>query len=159
MTPKLSNLILFGFTLMVINSAVGQSKQQEKMKQLSFMIGDWVGVSSLIENDKVVSSIPAYQSISYQVDQHIICINLKSETLTLHTVIYYDEDLATYFYNPYYKKGSAKYPAQFSEGNFIVKASKNKRFVFCLTLEGNFQEYGEVLKDGKWQKYFEDNFK
>lgn len=123
------------------------------------MVGDWVGTSTTYKNDSVATKIPAFEKISYKLDEHIITIDLYSELLQLHTIIFYDEEEKTYYYNPYYKKGSAKYKAEFKEGKFIVWPSETKRFVFKLTPEGNFQEYGEILDKGRWVTYFKDNFK
>ncbi|MFN2261050.1 MAG: hypothetical protein ABR595_03175 [Psychroflexus sp.] len=142
-----------------VNATLAQQVQQEKMAELDFMIGAWVGLSTSIDNGRVVSSVPAFQNISYKVDKHIISIDLQSENLQLHTVIYYSEEDKTYFYNPYYKSGTAKYRATCLNGKLIVNASKTKRFIFKLTPDGNLQEYGENFENGKWVKYFEDNFK
>lgn len=129
------------------------------MDKLSFMTGHWVGISTTYKNDTIATQVPAYQKISYKVDKNIITIDLNSETLKLHTVIYYDEKEQTYFYNPYYKNGSAKYPAILKDGKLVVSPNNKKRFIFQLLENGTFREYGETLENGKWIKYFEDNFK
>ena len=43
-----------------------QTIQQEKMKDLSFMAGDWVGTSKSIAEQET-HSIPAYQNIQYKI--------------------------------------------------------------------------------------------
>jgi len=148
----------FIICLFLFNSALGQTLKQEKMEQLSFMIGEWVGTSKLYTNEIVSQEVPAYQKITYSLDKSIIIIQLKSETLQLHTVIYYDDKEKTYYYNPFSKKGARKLPAEYKNGQFIVSSPNNKRFIFSKTSEGGFQEYGEQLINGKWIKYFEDNF-
>lgn len=145
--------------LMATIPASGQTVAQEKMQQLRFMVGDWVGISKTYKKDTVSTQIPAFESINYKIDQNIITIDLYSESLQLHTVIYYDEERGEYLYNPFYKNGAGKYSATYQDGQFIVQPNKKKRFIFHLTPEGDFQEYGEELKDGKWVKYFEDTFK
>lgn len=145
--------------LTTLHTALGQASRQEKMEQLSFMVGDWVGTSTTYKNDTVATKIPAFEKISYKLDQHIITIDLHSELLQLHTIIYYDEKEKTYYYHPYYKKGRGAYKAEYTDGKFIVWPSETKRFVFKLTPEGNFQEYGEILDKGRWVTYFEDIFK
>jgi len=86
-------------------------------------------------------------------------IELQSDLLQLHTIIYYDEESGQYIYNPYSEKGVRKLPAALKDGKFIVSASDTNRFVFSRTSKDTFQEYGEGYKDGKWTRYFEDNFK
>lgn len=142
-----------------IGSVVGQTSRQEKMEQLNFMIGEWVGISTAYQNDTIVKQVPAMEKISYRLDKNLITIDLQSETLKLHTVIYYDDKDEKYYYNSYYKEGTGKYPAEYKDGKFIVSPNKSKRFIFHLTPKGNFQEYGEKFENGEWIKYFEDNFK
>ena len=102
--------------------------------------------------------VPAFEKISYKLDQNIITIDLQSESLQLHTIIYYNEKAEKYYYHPYYKTGTARYEAMFKDNKFIVTPNDTKRFIFHLTKEGKFQEYGEKLENCKWIKYFEDNF-
>ena len=137
----------------------GQSIRKEKMSQLSFLVGEWIGTSKSFKNGKLEKEIAAFEKIEYQLDNHILTVDLNSESLQLHTVIYYDEEDKTYYYNPFYKTGAAKYKAEFDGKKLIVKPSAKKRFVFILDKQGNFTEYGEILTNGKWVKYFEDVFK
>lgn len=151
----ISILIIF----LTIPIASGQTIQQQQMARLDFLIGDWVGVAAVYEDGAIAKQVPAYEKISYALNKSIITIDLKSESLQLHTVIYYDETNQTYYYNSYSKKGAGRYMAALVENKFIVTASPTKRFIFHRTPEGNFQEYGEKLVNEKWVKYFEDNFK
>ena len=125
------------------------------MQQLSFMIGDWEGVSTSFK-EAGNSKVTAHEVVQYKVDKHVITLDLKSESLTLHTVIYYDEQEQTYYYCPFYKKGAGKYKGEYVDGQFLVSFNPTKRLVFQQSPEGYFHEYGETLKDGKWVKYFED---
>lgn len=137
--------------------AYAQSEKEAKMKQLAFMVGDWVGTSTTYEGGEIKEQVPAYQEISYDLDSNIIVIELHSELLQLHTIIYYDEMEGRFSYNPYSKSGVRQLPAELIDGRLIVKASETKRFIFSLS-ETGFREYGEQLIEGKWEKYFEDNF-
>jgi hypothetical protein len=128
------------------------------MQKLEHFTGDWVGISKAFENGKVTREIPAFEKISYKVDKHILTIDLYSESLKLHTVIYYDEEDETYYYNPFYKTGTARYPAKLVDGKLIVSPSESKRFIFEITAEGQFREYGETYENGQWVPYFEDVF-
>ncbi len=122
------------------------------------MIGEWVGTSKLIQNDSVVKEVTALQTIRFDLNKSVIIIDLKSETLNLHTIISYNEKDKTYYYNPYSENGSRRLPAQLVKNQFIVNSNNSKRFIFNLIHKNKFQEYGEKLIDGKWVKYFEDNF-
>jgi len=145
--------------LLLMHTLSGQSVSQQKMDSLHFMVGQWVGISTSIKDGKVVSEIPAFQSIKYALNKHAILIDLKSESLQLHTVIRYDEKDKTYYYNPFSERGARKLPADFENGKFIVRASDTKRFIFERTGPNSFREYGENFENGKWVKYFEDKFK
>lgn len=141
------------------NLAFAQSVKKEKMQQLSFLVGEWVGTSrSFDDNGNLKSEGPAFERISYDLDQHILVVELNSETLQLHTIIYYDEDDQTYYYNPFSKRGARKLPAELVDGKFVVNSSDERRFIFESHEENKFREYGEKLIDGKWVKYFEDTF-
>jgi hypothetical protein len=135
-----------------------QSIQKQKMEQLSHLVGEWVGTAKLYENGEITSEIPAYESIAYDLDSSILVVKLNSEKLQLHTIIYYDVRDQTYYYYPFSKRGVRGIPATFEDGNLIVHSSETRRYVFGITSEGGFREYGEVLVDGKWVKYFQDDF-
>ncbi len=159
LTFNILNSLLLFFVLTGANMSFAQSEAQEMMGKLNFMVGEWFGTSTSFKNDSILKQVPAQQSINYKLDSNLITIDLKSEALQLHTVIYFDEKEQKYYYNPFYINGAGKYDAEFKEGRLIVWPNKNTRFIFQLTSKGDFQEYGENLVDGKWIKYFEDNFK
>lgn len=145
--------------IFLFHSVVGQSLKQEKMEQLSYMIGEWVGTSKLYENGLVSQEGPAFEKIAYNLDKNILVIDLNSAFLQLHTIIYYDEKDQKYYYYPFSKNGVNRYPAEFKNGQLIVWPNEKKRFIFSRTSDGGFMEYGEKLVDGEWIKYFEDTFK
>ena len=155
---RLTLLLLLIYLAAFAPTILAQSIQKEKMANLSFMVGEWVGNSTTYKEGSA-TTIPAYEKISYKVDSHLITIDLKSESLMLHTVIYYNEEEQTFYYCPFYKKGAGKYKGSFKDGKFLVKFNDEKKLTFQLTKEGYFQEYGEKLIDGKWEKYFEDILK
>lgn len=152
----IASLLLILFTLS-FQFTFAQNGKKLKMHELNFMIGDWVGTSTTYEKGDIKNQVPAYQKISYDLDSTIIVIELHSELLQLHTIIYFDENNNSYSYNPFSKSGVRRLPAELIDGKLIVNASESKRFIFMRT-ESGFLEYGENLVDGVWQKYFEDNF-
>lgn len=137
---------------------VSLSFAQKEIQKLDFMVGEWIGTSTTIKADTVFSKVPAFEAISYKLDKNIITIDLASESLKLHTVIYYSDKDGTYYYNPFYKSGAATYPAKYERGRLIVSPNNRKRFIFTTDEAGNFIEYGEELINGEWKKYFEDRF-
>jgi len=144
-------LILFNTS----NVLFAQTTAADKMAELSFMIGDWKG-SSKSYDGKNVKEVTAHEIVQYKLDKHIITIDLESQSLKLHTVIYYDKKERSYFYCPYYKKGTGKYRGQLVDGRFKVSFNNERRLWFQLTPNGEFHEYGEHIKDGQWVTYFED---
>ena len=153
---KYYSLFIF---LFLINPIVGQSTKQEKMEQLEFMVGEWIGTSKVYEDGIISKQGAAYQKISYDLEKSILVIELNTEMLQLHTIIYYDEKDGKYYYYPFSKRGVSRYPAEYENGQLTVWSNKKNRFIFSRTPEGGFREYGEKLIDGKWLKYFEDTFK
>ena len=128
------------------------------MEQLNFLIGEWVGTSKIYENGVVSKQCPAFENISYDLDKNILVIELNTEFLQLHTIIYYDEKDQKYYYYPFSKRGVGKYPAEYKDGQLVVSRDEKTRYIFRSTPEGGFQEYGEKLINGKWTKTFEDTF-
>jgi len=148
-------LLLFGSI-----SVMGQTQEQNNMEQLNFMIGEWIGVSSIMDNDTILKQGPIFEKIEYKLDKNLITIDLNSSMLQLHTVIYYDVDDKKYYYCPYSKgKAGGKYPGEFKDEKFIVWFNENYKLVFQLTPEGDFIEYGEKFKNGLWVKNFKDVLK
>jgi hypothetical protein len=139
-------------------SVLAQSLKQEKMEQLNFMIGEWVGTSKVYENGVLSRQGSAYENISFDLDKSILVIELNTEFLQLHTIIYYDEKDQKYYYYRFSKGGAARYPAEYKDGQLIVWRDEKTRFFFSRTPEGGFQEYGEQLINGEWTKTFEDIF-
>ena len=144
--------------LLFSHSVFGQNEKQEKMELLNFMVGEWIGTSKIFENGEVIQEGSAYEKISYDLDKNILVIELNTEMLQLHTIIYYDEKDSTYYYYPFSKRGVNSYPAEYTDGQLIVNSSETKRFIFHRTSDGSFQEYGEQRINGKWTRYFEDTF-
>lgn len=145
--------------IFLYNSVFAQNLKQEKMEQLDFMIGEWVGTSKVYENGVVARQGSAYENISYDLDKSILVIELNTEFLQLHTIIYYDEKDQKYYYHRFSKSGAARYPAEFRDGQLIVWRDEKTRFFFGSTPQGGFQEYGQELINGEWIKIFEDTFK
>jgi len=140
------------------NSAFAQKLEKEKMEQLSYLVGEWIGTSKIYENGEVVKTGSAYEKISYDLDKSILVIELNTEFLQLHTVINYHEKDQKYYYHRFSKEGAAIYSAEFKDGQLIVWKDEKTRFFFTSTPSGGFQEYGEQLINGEWVRTFEDTF-
>ncbi|GGG45108.1 hypothetical protein GCM10011414_13320 [Croceivirga lutea] len=132
--------------------------QNEKMEQLNFMVGEWIGTTKSYENGKVTKEGAAFQRIQYDLEKSILVIELNTEFLLLHTIIYYDAKDETYYYYPFSKNGVSRYPASFIDGKLVVQPNDARRFTFSQTTDGGFREHGEQLVDGEWITYFEDTF-
>ena len=156
---KASKYFYFIVLIFLYNSVFAQNLKQEKMEQLNFMIGEWVGTTKVYENGVVARQGSAYENISYDLDKSILVIELNTEFLQLHTIINYDEKDQKYYYYRFSKGGAARYPAEYKDGQLIVWRDEKTRFFFSRTQEGGFQEYGEQLINGEWTKIFEDTFK
>lgn len=144
--------------LFLCNSVFAQDVKQEKMEQLSFLVGEWIGTSKVYDKGVVTKQCAAYEKISYDLDKNILVIELNTEFLQLHTIVYYDEADQKYYYHPFSKTGGGRYPAEFKEGRLVVQRDDKTRYVFGSTPGGGFQEYGEKMINGEWVKTFEDTF-
>ncbi len=155
---KAARIIGFILLFFLTNSSFAQNLKQEKMEQLNFLVGEWVGTSKIYENGVLAREGSAYEKISYDLDRNILVIELNTEFLQLHTIILYDEEDQKYYYHRFSKAGAARYPAEYKDGQLIVWRDENTRFFFRGTPDGGFQEYGEQLIEGEWIKTFEDSF-
>jgi hypothetical protein len=156
---KYINGYLIPFLLLLSVSAFSQNIKQEKMAQLGILVGEWVGTSKIYENGEVTKEVPAFEKISYDLDSSILVVELNSQSLQLHTIIYYDEEDQTYYYYPFSKRGVNRATATFENGRLIVRPNNERRYIFGRTPDGGFREFGEKLVEGKWVKYFQDDFK
>lgn len=156
---KASQYIYVIALVFLYNSAFAQNLKQEKMEQLGFLVGEWIGTSKIYENGLLTRQGAAYEHISYDLDKSILVIELNTEFLQLHTIINYDEEDQKYYYHRFSKEGAARYPAEYKDGQLIVWKDEKTRFFFGSTPEGGFQEYGEQFINGEWTKTFEDTFR
>ena len=150
--------LLFYFSTITFLS-IAQEVTSNKMAQLEFMVGEWIGISKTYDNGKLIRQVPAYESVYYDLDSSLLVLQFNSETLQLHTIIYFDDKKGTYSYNAFSKRGVRPAPAILKDGKLIVQSTETKRFIFTRTEDGGFREYGEKLIDGKWVLYFQDDFR
>ncbi len=149
-------LLVWAFLMPSISA---QNTEINKMDQLSFLVGEWIGTSKIYENGVVVKEGAAYEKISFDLNNTILVITLNTEFLKLRTIVTYDQTDQKYYYHRFSKDGFARYPAEYIDGKLVVWRDEKTRFFFTKTVDGNFQEYGEQLIDGKWIRSFEDTFK
>ena len=154
----LNNLIIGIALLFLFQPAFSQSINKEKMKQLDFLVGEWIGTSKIYNNGIVSKEGAAFEKISYKLDTSILVIELNTEFLQLQTIVNYNEKDQKYYYHRFSKDGFAIYPAEFKQGQLIVWKNDETRFFFTTDENGNFKEYGEQLINGSWIKIFEDTF-
>ena len=145
--------------LIICQSVFAQNVKKEKMEQLNFLIGEWIGTTTIYEDGIVTREGSAYEKISYDLNKSVMVIELNTDFLQLRTIILFDENDQKYYYHRFSKEGAAVYPAEFQDGQLIVWKDDTTRFFFRRMPDNGFQEYGEKLIDGKWTKIFEDNFK
>ena len=148
----------FLILLFVLTTGGLLAQDADKMKDLAPFVGHWIGTSTGFQESKITRSEPAFEKIAMGLDGNTLEIDLYSESLRLHTIIYYSAEEDIYKYNPFYKSGSASYPAKFENGKLVVTPTPEKRFIFEIMPDGRFREYGEQKKNGVWEKYFEDIF-
>ena len=133
-----------------------QTTEKRALAQLAFLVGDWIGTSSSFKSGKT-NTVVVREEVSYELDQELIVLRVKSPSIKLHTIIQYSQKDNCYYYHPFSQRGSGKYKGDFIDDKFIVHFDKKRRLVFEKTSKNGFREYGETLKDGHWVKYFEDN--
>lgn len=157
MTPPKTTRYFTLLILLFLAATVGAQKQ-EQMEQLNYLVGEWIGTTTIYKNGEVLKQGAAFEKIAYDLDRSILVIELNTEFLQLRTIINYHEEDGKYYYHRFAKDGAARYPAEFKDGQLIVWKDDKTRFFFGTTPAGGFREYGEQLVDGKWVMTFEDIF-
>ncbi len=145
--------------LLITALSIQAQTEKEALGKLSFMIGNWEGNSTAFL-EKSNKSVDVTENVSYKMNGSLVVLDVKSPWIELHTIISYSVKDQCYYYHPFSKKGLRdKYKGNFEDNVFRVYFSKERRLTFTLTKEDYFHEFGENLKDGKWEKYFEDILK
>lgn len=75
----------FGFLILLLCMTIptiGQTKAQEKMEHLSFMVGKWLGTSTSFKNDTITNQVAAFEQIGFKVEGHVMTIDLNSASLS-----------------------------------------------------------------------------
>lgn len=137
-----------------------QSPEQKAIKALSFLTGEWKGTGQSYPLEKS-KPYDVLSKVSFDLDGELLIIyhrsfRGKASVLHLHTVIYYDQKDRSYYYNAYTKSGTRPFKCQLESQQFICYRGTDYRLIFGITDKGQFNEYGEKLRDGQWQKTFED---
>ncbi len=159
----LKHIIFTAITIIFfVNSTLvsAQSAEQKAMKKLSFLIGDWKGSGTSFpkEENKPYDVI---STVEYDLDGELLVLRHRSTrgdktVLALHTLIYFNKEDGHYYYNAYRRNGARPFKCKLNDGQFICEINGNYRLTFQKTKEGNFNEFGQRLIDGKWVKNFED---
>lgn len=138
------------------NLIYSQEVEKKEMAKLSFLIGNWTGNSySYSKND--TTKVKVNESANYILEGNVITLDVYSSSVQLHTLITYSVKDSCYYYQPTSKTESySKSKGYFKDGKFIVYFDNQSRLIFEKTENGEFHEYGETLKKGGWEKYFED---
>lgn len=151
-------LLLFSFSS---NADDAATVAQIKMKALSFLVGNWVGEGQSYDDAGVGSPYTDTESVWFDAEDSLLIIQAKGVRddkpfYGIHTVIYYDEAVEHYWYNPYTAGGARAFSCNLVDKKFLCHtADKTFRLTFRRTDEGQWNEFGERLVDGQWKKTFE----
>lgn len=132
-----------------------QLTEKQALAKLSFLMGDWSGTSCVYRGADT-SCVKVQERVHYILGGDAITLDVSSTSLELHTLVTYSVKDACYYYEPFSKTGSSKHKGQVVDGRFVVSFNATNRLTFTKTSAGEFHEYGETLREGKWVKYFED---
>jgi hypothetical protein len=150
---------------LLMNSSLSMAEEetlhQDKIKALSFLVGSWAGEGRSYADDGSNSSYFDTEDVWFDVENSLLIIQAKGfrdnkQFYGIHTVIYYDEAQGHYWYNPYTAKGARAFSCDLGNKVFLCHTpDKTFRLTFRRTESGQWNEFGEKLVDGHWQKTFE----
>ena len=152
--------IIFISFFFYTHQILSQSVEQKAMAKLSFLIGDWKGTGTGYpkENNEPYNVL---SKVSYDLNGELLVLRHRSKRdgktlLALHTIMYYNKENGFYYYNAYRRSGARPFKCQLNDGKFVCEINGDYRLTFQRTENGEFNEFGERLVDGKWIKNFED---
>ena len=154
-------LILLLFLPASYSQTIALSEQQIAMEKLSFLIGKWEGRGISYDDKGNTSSYFDTEKVWFDVQNSLLIIQANGfkddqPFYGIHTVIYYDINKQHYWYNPYTATGARAFECHLDEQVFkCYIADKTFRLTFQLTEKGQWNEFGERLVNGSWQKTFE----
>lgn len=146
---------IIALLLCIINPLFAQESEKRELAKLSFLMGNWSGISSSYAT-KDTTQVKVRESVNYIMNGNMLTLDVVSANIELHTIITYSIKDTCYYYQPYSKTGGGRYKGKLEDGKFIVHFNPERRLIFEKTENGEFHEYGESFADGKWKKYFED---
>jgi len=157
----LINKSLIILSLMYSSLTISQ-EQPNPIEALEFLTGHWEGPGVSYLEDGKTQDFHDIENVRFDLDANLLLINAKGlidgELLyQLHTVIYYDHEAGHYFYTPFRgKKKPVPSKCQLKKQQFkCMNINNDARLTFQRLPDGGWNEYGEKLIDGQWQKYFE----
>lgn len=161
MRQNLTNKFLFlSLLFLPIMSLSAQTEEQKAMAKLSFLIGDWKGEGTSYPKEEN-EPYQVLSKVRYDLDGELLVLRHRSTRndstiLALHTIMYYNKEDGYYYYNAYRRSGARPFQCQLKDKQFICEINGNYRLTFQKTENGEFNEFGQRLVDGKWTKNFED---
>lgn len=147
--------VLTVLILLVVNALSAQVNEKKELAKLSFLMGNWEGTSTSY-TEKDTTQVKVRESVNYIMNGNILVLDVVSANIELHTLITYSTKDSCFYYQPFSKTGGDKYKGKIEDDKFIVYFNPKNRLIFHKTVNGEFHEYGESFKGGKWEKYFED---
>ena len=91
---KASKYLYVTVLIFLYNLISAQNIKQEKMEQLNFLIGEWVGTTKVYKNGVVTKEGSAYENISYDLDKSILVIELNNYYSIFSMFLRYDKKTA-----------------------------------------------------------------
>lgn len=133
---------------------------QSKMKQLSFMTGDWKGSGWMLgKNGK--SEFNQTEKIHYKLDSTAILIEGKGKSngKVVHdalAILTYDKNKEQYSFRSYLPSGmNAEFKAEVIDNKLYWYPNDNVRYVIWLNENGQWYETGEYKKGETWNQFFD----
>ncbi len=132
------------------------------IEKLDFLVGSWAGEGVSYDNDGSENKYYDTEDFWFDLQNSLLIIQARGfrdnkQFYGLHTVIYFDNDKQKYVYNPYSSRGLSRsfYCDLKTKKLLCYLEDQTYRLTFQRTADGKWNEFGERLTDGAWQKNFE----
>jgi hypothetical protein len=164
MLRTLTICLIWAFTTNAVAQEASSTKSIERLaiEKLEFLVGNWAGEGVSYANNGSESEYYDTEDVWFDLQNSLLIIQARGfrdnkQFYGLHTVIYFDKEKQKYVYNPYSSSGLSRsfYCDLKAKKLLCYLEDQSYRLTFQRTADGKWNEFGERLTDGAWQKNFE----
>jgi len=147
-------------TLAAQNADTGKINQ-ERIRQLSFLIGNWKGKGWMMMQDGKKHSFDQTEKVEFKLNETVLMIegNGTAAGRNIHNalaIVNYDRNSNQLKFRSWLATGvSGEFKAEVKDGKFYWYPMENMQYIIWLNEKGQWYEIGEIKRNNEWVRFFE----